>query len=92
MADYFLKNADASRMYRIEYATDESSHVTVGGMWACATGFADELPDGTVIAEMEQPVQHGQVLVDLVLNGLVEGTLAEYRTLAKAMVDAMWAV
>jgi len=90
MADYFLKNSDATRVYRIVYVADAESHVTVSGAYACATGAAAVLPNGNPIEVVDQPIDLGQVLADDVLNSLVAGTLTEYRTQAKAMVDSMW--
>lgn len=90
MANYYLKNADASRMYRLDYEADENGGLLVRSAYACATGVAAELPNKNPIRDVDEPVDPAQVLVDLVVNGLVVGTVAEYRELAKDMTDLKW--
>ena len=90
MANYFLKNSDATRVYRIEYALDGDGHVAVFNAHAVATGTAAVLPNGDPITESDIQVDLGQVLADIIINSLVVATLAEYRTRAKAMIDGEW--
>lgn len=90
MANYYLKNAAATRMYRLEYGTNDEGGIAVWGAHACATGTDAELPNTDAITEVDATVDPAQVLVDLVVNSLVAGTVAEYRTLAKAMTDLKW--
>ena len=88
--NYYLKNSDATRMYRIDYSTDTDGHIRIGGAYACATGTSAVTPDGNPISEPDVEVETSQVLVDLIVNSLVAGTVTEYRTRAKAMIDAEW--
>jgi hypothetical protein len=90
MANYYLKNADATRMFRVDYSVDENGGVSLRGTFACATGASAELPNKNPIVAVDAPVDPAQLLIDVVLNGLVEGTVTEYRTLAKAMTDLKW--
>jgi hypothetical protein len=89
MANYYLKNADATRVYRLEYETADGA-TTVFAAYACATGTSAVLPNKNPIEHPDQSVDTSQVLVDTVLNGLVVATLTEYRTRAKAMIDGEW--
>lgn len=89
-ANYFLKNADASRVYRLEYEVDEDGGVTVSNARASAVGAAAKTPNGNAITLPDQQVDPAQVLVDLVLNSLKPATVAEYRAAAKAMLDGFW--
>jgi hypothetical protein len=89
MANYYLKNADATRIHRVVYESD-NGNITIAGAYACATGASAKLPNGNLVESIDQPVDVGQVLIDVVLNSLVPGTVTEYRELAKVMTDAKW--
>jgi len=88
--NYYLKNADATRMYRVVYENVDPAGFTASSAFACATGAEAVLPNGNPIQSLDQPTDLGQVLIDVVLNDLVPGTLAEYKTLAVAMVETNW--
>jgi hypothetical protein len=90
MANYFLKNADATRVYRLEYLVDEPGGVVVNNARASAVGASAVLPNKNVINLPDMPVDPAQVLVDVVLNALKPATLAEYRAVSKAMLDSFW--
>lgn len=89
MANYYLKNADATRVYRLEYETMDGATLVVAS-YACATGASAVLPNKNAIEHPDQNVDTSQVFVDTLLNGLVVATVAEYRTRAKAMIDGEW--
>ena len=90
MATYYLKTAEGTRMYRLEYVADEGRISLALPVHACATGTAAILPNGDTITLLDQAVDVAQAFIDHILHGLVVGTVAEYRTLAKAMVDGKW--
>jgi hypothetical protein len=89
MANYYLKNAGVTKMYRLNY-TQSGSNYTLYDAFASATGAAATLPDGTVVSRPDQPVEVAAVLIDQILGALSQGTVAEYRTLSKAIIDASW--
>lgn len=90
MADFYLKNADASRVYRLEYAVGEDGAISVSACRACAAGGSAWLPNKTRVSAADQPVDVSQVLIDYILAPLVPGTVEEYRACAKAMIDTFW--
>lgn len=88
MAEYFLKNAAGTKMYRLNYAATPQGGFAVSK--AFVTGTAVPLPDGTTTTGQDTEVDVKHVLVDLVLANVVPGTLDEYRALMKTRVDALW--
>jgi hypothetical protein len=95
MANYYLKNASASRVYRLQYAAtnqpdDPIVFYSVQKVFVCDTTASPVLPDGTAVTEPDQEVTLSTILVDLVINELVDGTLADYRAAATGMIDDSW--
>jgi len=90
MADYYLKNADATRIYRLDYEVGADGAVLVKACRAAATGASAVLPNKESITMPDQPVDVSQCLVDFILNALKPATVTEYRTRAKAMLDTFW--
>jgi hypothetical protein len=86
MAEYFLKASDATHVYRITY-TQAGSNFSVDKVHVCGTGG---LPNGDVINSIDQEVNPAMVVVDQVLSRVAAGTVADYRTAAKAQIDASW--
>jgi hypothetical protein len=101
MANYYLKNADTSRVYRLVYEeifvagtpVDPDGHteysVTAAYVCATAAGIAS-MPNEVVVTEPDTVVSINQVLVDTVINPFTAGTVTDYRTVAKAMIDESW--
>lgn len=97
MANYYLKNADASRTYRIEYQTTTMpgieppvTYYSARRAFICDTNEGATTPEGMPITEPDQEVTMNQLVVDLVLSELVPATLAEYRAAAGLMIGASW--
>jgi phenylalanyl-tRNA synthetase beta subunit len=90
MADYFLKATDGSRAYRLVYVIEDSTGA-IRVSEAHAVGHAGSVtPSQTQIVDLDQPVTVEDVLVELVLDAVVAGTAADYRTVAKAQIDGKW--
>jgi len=89
MSNHYLKNGDATRVYRLEYDVTDG-RIEVHGAFACGVGEAAVLPNANAITRVDEPVDVAQVLVDHIVNGLVAATVEEYRTLAKSMLDDDW--
>jgi len=91
MANYYLKNAtgEITKMYRLEY-TVIGDPVEIRVKSASITGVAAVLPDNTVVSGIDEKVDISQVLVDLVLTNVIEGTVAEYGTLVASLVTSQW--
>lgn len=87
MPNYFLKNNDASLIFRIEYQGSAGAY-TISGI--TATGIDKLLPDGAALNGWEVPVEPRQLVVAQVLGTVAQATLAEYRTLVKSVVDTQW--
>lgn len=98
MANYYLKNEDASRVYRINYREIPSlpgveppvSYYAAEAAFVCDTTAGASLGDGSLILEPDQEVTMSQLVVDLVLSELVTATITEYRTAAVGMIGASW--
>jgi hypothetical protein len=91
MANYYLKNktGEITKMYRLEY-TAISDPLEVRVKSASITGVNAVLPDQTIVNGIDEPVDVSQVLIDLVLTSVVEGTVAEYGTLVASLVTSQW--
>ena len=83
--NYFLKSVDGLKIYRIPYIVNEGQ-VSVGG--AFITGHDVTVPSGMTLDGIDVGAQLADVLVDVILATVVEGTVAEYRALAKTIADA----
>jgi len=95
MPNYFLKNTDASRVYRLQYAAtnepdDPTVFYSVQKVFVCDTAATAILPDGTAVTEPDQEVTLSAILVDTIINDLVAGTISDYRAAATGMIDDSW--
>lgn len=93
MANYFMRSADGTKMYRIEYeVTTDPAGVAVGSIHF--TGDAVTLPSGAVVSGIDGDVAEREVLVDVVTGAVTVSDVAAYRALAKsisdAQIDARW--
>lgn len=90
MANHYLKTASGLRVYRLEYDVLAGPKYEVTGAFVSATGADAVLPNGVAVTRFDQQVSPSQVIVDLVLGNVAVGTVADYRTAAKAMIDTSW--
>jgi len=84
MAEYYLKTS--SYVFRLTYRQDGANYV-IDETHAAGTGT---LPDGTVLEMVDQAISEKNVIVAQILDIVSDATVADYRTAAKAQIDASW--
>ena len=86
MANYFLRTADNTKAYRIDYAVD-GSVVTINSCHC--TGNAVTLPSGGVVAGIDVTVKIEDVLVDFAVAAVAACPVADYRSIAATVETAL---
>lgn len=86
MAEYYLKANTGTRCYRVTYI-QEGTNYKVDLVHVAGLGT---LPTGDPIRYVDEQVPAEVLIVDQVLGRVSAGTVTDYRTAAKAQIDASW--
>jgi hypothetical protein len=86
MANYFLRTADSTKAYRIDY-TVAAPRVTINGCYCTGNGVT--LPSGGIVTGVDVPVHTDDVLVDFAVASVAVCPVADYRSIAATVETAL---
>lgn len=84
MAEYYMKTS--TYCYRITYRQEGDNYI-IDATHVSGTGT---LPDGNALSATDQVTTEKNLVVDQILARTSAAAVADYRTAAKAQIDASW--